>query len=274
MTTFIPGQTRLPNCTTHCTCPTFLIERDRWGRPVVDGVPRTRVSTLASTLDDSYGLVAWKARQVLLGATQTTLRQAASAGRLNPKRLDELAEDAARRAGSNDAADEGTLMHELLSGYALDPDSCNWDDLDDQQAETVTAFGTALRGAGLTAVFAEQFVVGETFAGTYDLALRDRDGRMWLADVKTSARMWDRRKPLKVATQLAAYAAGRHYCPTLGVLPTPEWDGLLLISAPLNAGDIYLDVIDTDEARRALSMALDVRAVRAASARWTAPLES
>ena len=255
------GQLRLEMpCEWICTHADDL-ERDRWGRPVIDGKPRTRVSTLASTLDGGYGLIAWKARMTLLGATQATLREAV-AHREDKKHLDGLVEDATTRAGAGDAATQGTLMHEVLTRYALDLDEFAWDDLDEQQVDMVVQFGAALRGAGLTAVHAEQFVVGAEWAGTYDLGLVDRDGRHYLADIKTSAAAWDARYPLKVATQLAAYADARRYCPVNGYLPTPGWAGLLLITVPLNKGAADIYRIDSGAASRLLDLARTVRAER------------
>lgn len=263
------GQYALATCAEQCEHPGWMIERDRYGRPVIEGQARTRVSTLAGTLDDSHGLIDWKARTTLLGATPTLLRSAKSA-RGDTKALNALAEEAVQRAGGGDAASEGTMMHEHMTRYAMDADAFDWDAVDDKQAETVVAFGDVLRQAGMSAFMAEQFVLAPKWAGTFDLGLRDETGLPWLADIKTGAKMWDRKKPIKVATQLAAYASARRWCPVNGYLPTPDWAGLLLISAPLDTGDVYLDMIDMSEATSALHLALTVRAKRTSKG-WLRP---
>lgn len=265
------GQLRIVTCEDSCPHGDDIPREPRWGRPVIDGKPRTRVSTLAGTLADQGNLIAWKARTTLLGATEALLRQAAVADKSG---LDRLVEDAVGRAGGGDAAAEGTLMHAHLVDYLADPDRFDWGRLDDRQAEMVLAFGRALDEAGLRFHHGEQFVVGPTWAGTYDLALVDRDGRYWVADIKTGAKGWDVTFPLKVATQLAGYARGARWCPVQGWLPTPEWEGLLLISVPLNKGTADIYRLDASEAFGLLDLALTVRAKRSGQRALVAQFQS
>lgn len=234
------------------------VERDRWGRPVVEGVARQRVSTLAGMTSDTGGLIAWKSRMIVAGMTQAMWRES----RRKDANLGDIAERAVEHAGGKDAATEGTTMHEHLTTYALDRDGFDWDVLDSNQAESVLQFGRALDEAGLTPVMAEQFAVGPTWAGTFDLGLVDRHGRYALGDIKTSAKSNDVRYPLKVATQTAAYARARRWCPVGGWLPTPEWADLLLISVPLDGGSASIYRIDRAAADYALDLALAVRAIR------------
>src|SRR5690554_2297101 len=91
------------------------VNRDRWGRPLVvppDGgepVPYTRATTLAGTLDDLYGLMAWKQRQTALGlADRPDLRLAVTAHRDDKRRLDAICEEAMQAAASTAAATTGT----------------------------------------------------------------------------------------------------------------------------------------------------------------------
>ena len=45
-------------------------ERDRWGRPIIDGRTYTRASTLAKALDDQSALIDWSARVALQGMSR------------------------------------------------------------------------------------------------------------------------------------------------------------------------------------------------------------
>lgn len=51
--------------------PPATPERDRWGRPVIDGQPYTRISTLAKTLSDQTSLIKWAARVTAIGLAQS-----------------------------------------------------------------------------------------------------------------------------------------------------------------------------------------------------------
>lgn len=250
------GQTRLATC--EDTCPHGDdIHRDRFGRPVIDGRSRTRVSTLAGTLEDQGGLITWKAGMALKGATETHLRQARMGEPIGP-----IVEDAATRGGAMDAATEGTMAHEHCLTYLADPDAFDPTPLDARQGAMVAAFAEAVDQAGLRYVHHEQFVVASGWAGTYDLALADDEGRVYLADIKTGAKEWDAKYPMKVATQLAAYAAGTRYCPVSGWLATPAWSGLLLITVPLNKGTAKVLTVNRDRADHLLDLALTVRGQR------------
>ena len=262
----------LPVVSTATPCDTRCphgddIERDgRWGRPKVDGHYRTRVSTLAGTLEDEYVLGQWKTRQVLLGVTQDDLTARTFHDPSTPegrKGLDAMAQEALERAGGTDAAEAGTSMHELAALYAQDPESVPWEFITDTQAEDLRALTSGLAGLGLAFTpMAEQFVAAEDYAGTFDLGLLDRQGRWWLADLKTGASQRDRRYPSRVAVQLAAYGSAERWCPHHGYLPTPAWHGYLLLSVPLGSGRLYVDRINKRGAQRGLSLARTVRAYR------------
>lgn len=242
------------------------IHRDGWTRPVVDGQPLTRISTLAGTLEDSYGLVGWKARMTLLGATETHLRQARTHDPTTKEGREALAavvEDSVTRAGAGDAATEGTMMHAVLTDAAMAlPGEYDTSKLDTGQSAMLEAFTAEMDRLGLRAFMAEQFVKTDEYAGTFDLGIVDPHGRHWMTDIKTGAKEWDVRKPGKVAIQLAAYAAGKRWCPTNGDLFTPEWHGLMLISVPLNQGRASIHIVNYDRAREGLALARTVRAWR------------
>ena len=259
----LPGQERLEPepCDTYCPHGD-KVERDRWDRPLIGGQPKTRASTLAGTLEDGHALEAWKMRQVLLGATETDLREAKRL--TEPSDLNHLAQQALERAGGQDGARDGTTAHHWAAQYAMDPDGLPWDMLTDEQAGDVLALADGLRAEGLRFTpLVEQFVAGPEWAGTFDFGLQDHQGRWWLADLKTGAKDWDRKYPSRVAVQLAAYGRGRRWCPEAGYLWTPKWQGYLLLSVPLGSGECHVTEVKKRSARAGLTLARNVRAWRA-----------
>jgi hypothetical protein len=102
--------------------PAALAEpkHDRYGRYLLPDPETgkekawTRVSTVARTLADEYGLTQWKLRMAAKGiALRPDLIAAAAAADVesDKKRLDEIAESAMERAGSGAGANLGTALH-------------------------------------------------------------------------------------------------------------------------------------------------------------------
>ena len=139
--------------------------------------------------------------------------------------------------------------------------------LTEEQAADLLALADAVRASGLAFTpLVEQFVAHPEWAGTFDFGLVDRLDHYWLADLKTSAKDWDRKYPSRVAVQLAAYGQGQRWCPREGYLPTPDWRGYRRLSVPLGSGTAHVTEIDKRSAHGGLTRARNVRAWRARKA--------
>lgn len=248
------------------------VKRDRWGRYLipdpVTGKARgwTRATTVAKTLDDSTALTAWAKRQVALGvATKAHLAAGIiAAGAVDKRRLDELVEDAMVAAGSNERRELGTALHRILE--LVDTGRMTVDDVPDPWAADVRAYRAALDAAGLEIVpeLCEAVLLNHPLevAGTCDRILRDRHGRLVIADIKTGGFVgW-----LSFACQFALYATATHrYDPVAEVLtsmPEVRQDVALMLHVP--AGDATCDVVglSVPVGLDAALMALEVRKIR------------
>jgi hypothetical protein len=245
------------------------IPRDRWGRPVIDGESYTRVSTLAKDISSSNpdGLMTWFGTRVAEGLIRDRglLDLFADAlGRSDEKEMKTLVKRASTIGGRDVAADRGTALHSRLAS-ALRGKRIEHVDRDTQAS--IDAAAQALSDANLQAVMAEQFVRGETpnghlYAGTYDLLLRHTvTGEWFVGDIKTSAKLNDRKYPAAVAIQLAAYQAGARWCPVNGSLRSPATSADVgwLLSVPVDLGDAYLDPVDLHVGQAGLQLTTEVR---------------
>lgn len=239
--------------------------RDQWGRPLIDGVPYTRVSTVAKTLSDMGNLIDWQSRMMLRYASRPEAVDVLEAMRL--ANGDAVAEKRAHarakeRAGLDTAANRGTNLHEavalLVRGLPLPV-------LDPNMARSLGAFERAMTKHHMTPTLSEQFVVHRdaVVAGTFDLVVESPDG-VYMADLKTGASKWDRFKPHAVAIQLAAYQGATRWCPTHGDLTPHGADPRVgyLISLPVDTDECHVDPIDLEAGRAGLSLALEVRSWR------------
>jgi len=145
-------------------------------RPVAGGelVPYTRVSTLASYLDDGVGIRAWDNANVAIGVARHQDLQGLIApleyGDPDLERFIELARD---RVGGNYKANLGTAAHRFMEPGA------NLEDCPDWLRPDVDSYYEALAARGITQLEAEQFVVCDSIpavseweeiraAGTFD----------------------------------------------------------------------------------------------------------
>jgi len=231
------------------------IQRDRWGRPLIepiDGgkvIAYTRVSTLAKALDDKTALTKWKQRQTVLGiATRPDLIMLAQAlsnkkelDNDDKKRLDEVCESAMDASQSDSAANKGTAVHALTEQVDQGVDI---DTMPELVRGDLLAYRAAM--AGITVLETERFVVVDEVeaAGTFDRLVRLPDGRMVIADVKTG--LHEPKYPHGAATQMAMYARGHLYdakAGRIGHLPSMGVDTSvgLLIHMPVGKGicDLY-----------------------------------
>jgi len=238
------------------------VERDQWSRPVGPFGPdgersvAIRMSTMAkaATYNDPSGLMDWAAARAVEGVIRD--HGVADAARVALSTGDEKATKAAVLragvAGGRDvASDRGTALHAAI---VADVQGEPLELLDGAMRDSVTAARELLEQAGLEVVLAEQFGVladgGMIVGGSYDLLVRQAlaggDYVFRVCDIKTSAKLNDRRYPLGVSAQVAGYARMRRYCPRTGWLRDPEIDletGLLL-SVPIDSGEAYLDRLD------------------------------
>jgi len=260
--------------------PPIEVPRDYLGRPKVTppegGKPKpyTRVSTLAKTLDDQYGLTSWKMRMTAIGvAINPSLLSRVSAvvnSHIDPVStgkadLNELVEKATEAAGITRAADLGTAVHTMTE--ILD-NGGTLTNVPDDLAPVLDAYrwGTA----ELEMLGTEVFVVCDELraAGTLDRLVRLPDGRVVIGDVKTGK---DEPKYSNgVATQIAVYAHGERYDPATGertpLHPDLDLTTGLLIHLPLlpvdgkQVCDLY--PLDLEAGWRKAQLACQVRAER------------
>jgi hypothetical protein len=172
------------------------------GRYVIDGKKYTRATNFISAVDDNYGLVRWKLRNVAHGLAQSGAMRAEVLGNLtNPKVLDDICERAIQSVGSNEKRDLGSAIHTLteLADDGTIPSLEEGDPL----AHAVNEWRRLLEHHHLTVVASEQLVVIERYgvAGRFDRILSDADGNLFVADIKTG-----KVKNGSFARQFALYA--------------------------------------------------------------------
>ncbi|MFC4336007.1 hypothetical protein [Salininema proteolyticum] len=184
------------------------------GKPVT----HTRVTTLASTLDDGSSLTTWKMRTTLWGAATTPsitdrVRTIDAGGPEGKRELTRLAYKAFRSGGGHAKADYGTEMHHWTElhdqGEAPRPSSTD-------QARDLAAYVAATRSLTMRAIEQPVVVAGIGAAGTADRLLHTDmetpDGApagTVVADIKTGSIDGQ----LTIATQMASYAHGTAYNP-------------------------------------------------------------
>ncbi len=189
------------------------------GRPitryVLDGQEWERVSTIAHTLDDTHHLDKWNDRMLLKGvaAAPELIIEAARTPLSKKTELAAIADRAREVAGAKTAATAGTEIHADLEAH-LRGDARPTETVRDIMA-LITGHGFSIGvfddGEPMTEVrilrpdLAEPRYATAGVAGTADLFLTDRDGRLCVADLKTG------KDPLRfgfaaISAQLALYA--------------------------------------------------------------------
>ena len=229
--------------------PTFVnteIPRDRFGRPMVmppgggNRVPYRRTTTFVGCLDDTYGLMQWKTRQVALGMGQRKdlVLAAAAANPDDKKLLNEIADKATEHAQASAAATTGTALHALTEridrGKPLGYVPAEYE-------ADLAAYQQATEGIEWLGI--ETFRVHDDWkvAGTADRIGRTPTGCLRVYDIKTGSIDY----PHKMAMQLAMYARMTPYDIPTDTRQTPE-PGLdlntgIIIHLPAGQGrcDLY-----------------------------------
>lgn len=227
--------------------PSPQIERDRWGRPIVelpDGskrVPYRRCTKFIDVLDDRYNLELWKQRQVADGLARRpdlVLKAAAAAG--DKTELNDVTKQALEAAGSSSAATTGSAVHSLTEQIDRG--------LDAMIPPTATADIDAYRAATshLAMRLIEVFVVHDDYqiGGTFDRVV-ELDGRRYTADIKTGSIDY---AASKIAMQLAVYSRSQLYDIRGGRRSDLDVDQQrgLVIHLPAGSGECTLHWCDLD----------------------------
>jgi hypothetical protein len=225
--------------------PAVEARRDRYGRPYVtrlDGkeTPYTRVTTVASVLDDFFLLEKWNRRNVAIAVATKPDYQALIASNIGDKTaINALCEQIMEEAKSS--ARLGTALHQFTEQHdrGVTPEYI--------PKELVADFEAYKRGtAGFDFTHIEQFVVLDDYevAGTLDRVITLPGMGSFIGDLKTGQGAID--YPHSIAVQLAAYAHGQCYDVTTGVR-TPlavNQDVAIIIHAPVGSAETKLYAID------------------------------
>ena len=240
------------------------IKRDRYGRPMVvppaggKPVPYTRATTVAGTLDDGVGLVAWKLRMAAQGLIKRPDLMLAATVAVNDKQeLDRLIETAQDAAGSTHAATIGTALHALTEKYDRGEE---FGYVPAMFAPDIEAYIKATREFKMEVI--EQFCVLDShqIAGTPDRIVTYR-GKRYIFDLKTGSIDY----PHKMAIQLAIYSRAVPYNIATG--ERGSWGEVdtqrgIILHLPAGEGKADIQFVDIDKGWEGLELAMQVRAWR------------
>ena len=243
------------------------IERDRWGRPKMNGKSYLRPSTLAKTLDDQSNLIEWSSAMTALGMSRSPdlIALASTIAPADHRKARDIVKRAKDRVMSQGGADIGTAIHAATEavdyGESIDHMPA------DLQADAL-AYRAARESLRLEPLAAEVFVVNEELqaAGTFDRLVQPFDppdyangvppvptGPPMVTDIKTGSKD-DPEYAAKYGAvawsiQLATYANAQPYGATweeLGAcMATPaDCDGGIIWYIPRGTGKCYPIIVD------------------------------
>lgn len=252
------------------TGPADPIVNGRYRLPNPDGKGHklyTRASNIAKLLDDDFKLQQWGKRQVALGVARTpSLAAAVCADHDNKDIMDRLCEQAITVAGGTEKRDLGTALHRLIERHDRHEHHH-----DGEWRDHIDAYDAALAAHKLTIDrnWIEIVLVNEPYgiAGRADRLLRDPEGRLVVADLKTGGwRSW-----LAWAMQFAIYATATHWWEPVGdrLVPIPpgmiRQDHSLAIHLPAQETPPHCQIhaLSIPAGLDAVLMALEVRRMRA-----------
>lgn len=241
-------------------------ERDRWGRYLVPApatgkkLGYTRVTTVAKTLSDEYGLTEWKMRQVAKGLVARPDLLAAVSSTDDKKELSRICADAMDAVGSSTGRTLGTALHALTEQI----DRGEQPQILDVLQRDITAYTNVTR-SGVFEILPEWIEVvlvldDHQVAGTADRLVRLPDGRICVADLKTGGIDF---AGGEIAIQLAAYAmADAAYDYDTGTrreLPAIDQQQGIVIHLPAGEGRCTLHWVDLAAGREAFERAMWTR---------------
>lgn len=202
---------------------------------------RTRVTTFAERLEDTWGLNAWEKRITLYGLTlrEDLYVKACGTDPDDTKAMDSIIRDAKEAGGGNIGANIGTGLHGLFNAHDAGLPSR----APARYARKVQLYAEALDRCQLTAIpeLAERlvFIPEYNLAGRMDGAVIEAARRdLSIIDYKSQKKWhsWG-----KVALQLAAYSrASVMWDPELGAyveMPPMRQDRALVFWAPVRPAD-------------------------------------
>lgn len=248
------------------TPPDQLIERDRYGRPMVyptpdakKPVPYTRCTTFVSTLEDTWNLNRWQQRMVALGLSERPdLLLSISNARDDKAKLNRICEDAAEAAKAHAKATIGTALHGLTEKLDRGEDVGT---VPPDYTADLTAYQAAT--AQLTVVEIERFMVLDLWkvGGTPDRIV-EVNGKRRILDLKTGSIEWG---IAKIAQQLAVYSRSMLYDPTTRERSYThvEADWGIIAHLPAGEGRCELYRVDLEKGWHGVQLAKRVRDWRA-----------
>lgn len=253
--------------------------RDRFKRPVIDGVTYQRVTTLAGMIDDTYALTNWKMRQVAKGvAWRDDIRIAVATTKDDDqdgkRELDALCERAMDAAGGNAGSAMGTAFHRVTQIAQAHPDVDPASYCPPELRGELAAYRALIAHGGLSMPVEYQERTGICpelgVAGTWDdLAaggLSCGCGRFHVVDKKSGQREFEYGQG-KVSAQLSIYARFRslwlaigggyeqppEICPEVGYV----------ISVPIGRpDDAVIYPVDLVKGWERAKLAVDIREAR------------
>lgn len=201
------------------------VQRDSNDRPLINGKPYTRVSTLAKTLDDTQNLQTWSNRMTALGVAQhpTLATELVDKTPDDKKHVDRIVEQAKQHMDANKGARKGTNIHYITELLDYGESTA---DVDEEDLADARAYQVAARTLNMEPVAAECFVanIHVRAAGTFDRLMLHNIGYV-VTDIKTGnspdPKYASRYNSLAWSMQLATYANAQPW--SNGFLRWEDW---------------------------------------------------
>lgn len=225
----------------------------------------TSASNYGFPLVDQYGLTRWRHRQILIGLCARPdlieLLRVLTDPAGDVGKLDEIVSTALTAAGTTEAANKGTVLHEVAravhAGRPYPP-----------EYETFAeSYRTALARYGLRVVVAERQVINPLIgaAGQTDGILEETDGSLVIADIKSTGHL-DLAKH-EISVQLAVYQGSSHIRDEAGRWVRIEpgqlrADYAVVIHIDRDTGAVSLYTVDLQVGRHGANLAEQVRGWR------------
>ncbi len=257
--------------------------RGQWGwyklgHPVTGEADKLwpRVTTIAKTLADEYGLTQWKLRMAVKGVAlrpDLIARAAAADVETDKGVLDSVVKSAHERAESGAAANWGSALHKFAERMDAGESIASMG-VPTSLVGDLEGYARTLKRNGLEVLpeYSERTVVNVAceYAGTWDRIVRDRAGNLYVLDLKSGQDLsyaW-----LEIAIQEAMYAHATHMCSVdfTSYDPFPAVDKMkaLVLHLPLGSGKGEIYGVPIDKGWHAAETAMHVRRMRSESKSW------